>query len=117
LTGDVNGRVFGDVLWDCGRRFNLERSARLREVLKRWFHKNEANLQKQAMEMTGYGKHGKPKTAFHPSHTSWKSLRDSHITTASATTIIHLKPAKAAAENPQPKPLSPQGSFETIFPV
>jgi hypothetical protein len=31
----------------------------------------------QAMEMPGYGKHGKPKKpAFHPSHTPWKSLRD-----------------------------------------
>jgi hypothetical protein len=41
---------------------------------------------RQAMEMTEYGKHGKPiKPAFHASHTLWKSLQDSHITTASTT--------------------------------
>ena len=35
------------------------------------------------------------KPAFHPSQTPWKSLRDSHIATATATTIMYLKTGKA----------------------
>jgi transposase InsO family protein len=35
--------------------------------------------------MTARGKRGKPKRVSHPSHRPWKSLRDSHIPTASTT--------------------------------
>jgi hypothetical protein len=35
------------------------------------------------------------KPAFHPSHTPWKSLWDSHITTATTATIMYLKTGKA----------------------
>jgi hypothetical protein len=34
--------------------------------------------------------------AFHPSHTPWKSLRDSHIPTATATAIVYLKTGRSA---------------------
>jgi hypothetical protein len=45
-----------------------------------------ALLVERALEMTEYGKHGKRKSRLltHPSHTLWKSLRDSRVTTASA---------------------------------
>jgi hypothetical protein len=35
------------------------------------------------------------KPAFYPSHTPWKSLRDSHITTATTATIMYLKTGEA----------------------
>ena len=48
------------------------------------------------MENDGVWKAWKAKKpAFHPSHTPWKSLRDSHITTATTTTIMKLKTGKA----------------------
>jgi hypothetical protein len=37
---------------------------------------------KTAVEMTGHGRGGKPKTGFLRAHSPWKSLRDSHIPTA-----------------------------------
>ena len=42
--------------------------------------------------MTEYGKVGKPRSRLsNLSHTLWKSLRDYHIPTATATTIMYLK--------------------------
>jgi hypothetical protein len=58
---------------------------------------------KQAMEMTEYGKYGKPwMPASHPSHTLWKSLRDSHIaaeqTRASIILLSQYACAKSSSE-------------------
>ena len=52
--------------------------------------------QKQAMEMPGLWKGWKAiKPAFHPSTPLENPCGDSHITTASATTIMYLKTGKA----------------------
>ncbi len=52
--------------------------------------------EKQAMEMPGYGKHGKPKSRLSTLPTPLGNpCGDSHITTATATTIMYLKTGKA----------------------
>src|SRR5271169_5937077 len=70
--------------------FSEERN--LGEAEKRDFAKE----QKQAMEMPGYGKHGKPRSRLSTLPTPLGNpCGDSHITTAAATTIMYLKTGKA----------------------
>jgi hypothetical protein len=60
-----------------------------------------ALLQCRALEMTSGGKHGKPKSVFHPSHRSWKSLWDSHIpnTPAAGDILISDRALPAFTQN------------------
>jgi hypothetical protein len=52
-------------------------------------------VQKQAMEMTEYGEHGKPKSRLSTLPTPLGNpCGDSHITTVTATTIVYLKTGK-----------------------
>jgi hypothetical protein len=72
----------------------------------------------KAVEMTGRGMRGKPKTVSPSSHRPWKSLRDSHIPTASTTRFLVL-----TTNNRQPNlrkepllgPVIPAPPFRLIF--
>jgi len=64
------------------------------------------------VEMTGHGKRGKPKSGFPiASHRPWKSLRDSHIPTAPATTIYLQNPTQRKEPLQPVASLPPSGSF------
>ncbi len=54
--------------------------------------------------------HGKPRSRLSTFHSLGNPCGDSHITTATATTIMYSKTGKRPAENPQSEPISPRGA-------